>query len=135
MKAGERPTSLQIITFGAAGGLVPCPASVTVMLMALSIGQAGFGLLAVLGFSLGLAVTLVGVGLMVVAGLTRLSGTSRFSWLGRKAPLISVKVPIDIWLHGLSVVPVTRSGPWTSDLGPIFMPELRSSAVRDRLKA
>lgn len=89
VKAGERPTSLQIITFGAAGGLVPCPASVTVMLMALSIGQAGFGLLAVLGFSLGLAVTLVGVGLMVVAGLTRLSGTSRFSWLGRKAPLIS----------------------------------------------
>jgi nickel/cobalt exporter len=86
---GERPTTFQIVAFGAAGGLIPCPASISVMLLALSIGAAGLGFLTVLAFSAGLAVTLVGVGLAVVAGLTQLSRSGRFSWLTRQAPLIS----------------------------------------------
>lgn len=86
---GERPSAAQIVTFGAAGGLIPCPASITVMLLALSVGATGLGFLTVLAFSLGLAVTLVGVGLAVVAGVTRLGRTGRFSWVTRKAPLIS----------------------------------------------
>lgn len=86
---GERPTALQIVTFGAAGGMIPCPASITVMLLALSVGQAGIGLLTVFGFSLGLAITLVGVGLAVVAGLSRLQGSGRFAWVTRQAPLLS----------------------------------------------
>ena len=86
---GERPSVAQILTFGAAGGLIPCPASITVMLLAVSVGAAGLGFLTVLAFSAGLAVTLVGVGLAVVAGLTRLGRTERFSWLTRQAPLIS----------------------------------------------
>jgi ABC-type nickel/cobalt efflux system permease component RcnA len=81
VQRGERPTSAQIIAFGAAGGMIPCPASVTVMLLALSIGQVGLGLFTVFGFSLGLAVTLVGVGLLVVAGLNRLAGTGRLRWV------------------------------------------------------
>lgn len=86
---GERPTTFQIVAFGAAGGLIPCPASISVMLLALSVGAAGLGLLTVLAFSAGLAVTLVGVGLAVVAGLTRLSRSGRFSGLTRHAPLVS----------------------------------------------
>ena len=38
--------------------MIPCPASITVMLLALSVGQAAFGIVAVLCFSLGLAVTM-----------------------------------------------------------------------------
>jgi ABC-type nickel/cobalt efflux system permease component RcnA len=94
VRRGERPTPGQIIAFGAAGGMIPCPASVTVMLLALSIGQVGLGLLTVLGFSLGLALTLVGMGLMVVAGLNRLAGAGRFPWLSQQAPLISAAVVI-----------------------------------------
>jgi nickel/cobalt transporter (NicO) family protein len=86
---GERPTAVQIIAFGAAGGLIPCPASITVMLLALSIGAAGLGFLTVVAFSAGLAVTLVGVGLAVVTGLTHLARYERFSWFTRQAPLIS----------------------------------------------
>ncbi len=91
-KKGERPTNLQILTFGAAGGMIPCPASITVMLLALSIGKFGAGLFAVAGFSIGLAVTLVGIGLIVVAGLNKLQGTGRFHWVSSKAPLISAAV-------------------------------------------
>ena len=93
-KRGERPTISQIIAFGAAGGMVPCPASVTVMLLALSIGKFASGALAVIGFSVGLAVTLVGIGLVVVAGLNRLGESSRFHWLSSRAPVLSAVVVV-----------------------------------------
>jgi nickel/cobalt exporter len=100
-KKGERPTLLQIVAFGAAGGMIPCPASITVMLLALSIGKFASGLLAVAGFSLGLAITLVGIGLIVVAGLSHLHGTGRFHWVSSKAPIISAAVVI---LSGLAAL-------------------------------
>jgi nickel/cobalt exporter len=100
-KKGERPTVWQIITFGAAGGMIPCPASITVMLLALSIGKFGAGILAVAGFSIGLAITLVGIGLVVVAGLSRLQGSGRFHWVSSKAPLISAGV---VMLSGIAAL-------------------------------
>lgn len=101
-KRGERPTLGQIITFGAAGGMIPCPASITVMLLALSIGKFASGLLAVAGFSLGLAITLVGVGMIVVAGISRLhNSTGRIHWFSTQAPIISAGVVI---LSGLAAL-------------------------------
>ena len=91
-KKGERPTWIQILTFGAAGGMIPCPASITVMLLSLSIGRFASGLLAVAGFSLGLAITLVGIGLIVVAGLNQLKGSGRFNWISTRAPIFSAAV-------------------------------------------
>lgn len=100
-KKGERPNLMQIVTFGAAGGMIPCPASITVMLLALSIGKFASGLLAVAGFSLGLAITLVGIGLIVVAGLSRLHGTGKFHWISSKAPILSAGV---VMLSGLAAL-------------------------------
>ncbi|NBO39668.1 nickel/cobalt efflux protein RcnA [bacterium] len=91
-KRGERPTLLQILLFGAAGGMIPCPASITVMLLALSIGQVGAGLFAVAGFSLGLALALVGIGMAVVVGISRLEGQGKLQWLSSKSPVISAGV-------------------------------------------
>ena len=87
--AGERPTPWQVIAFGGVGGLIPCPAAVTVMLLSVSVAKTANGLFLVAGFSIGLAITLVGVGLAVVMGLSKLSGTGRLSWLSTQAPLIS----------------------------------------------
>ena len=100
-KKGERPTIWQIITFGAAGGMIPCPASITVMLLALSIGKFGAGLFAVAGFSIGLAVTLVGIGLIVVAGVSRIHGSGKFHWVSAQAPLISAAV---VMLSGIAAL-------------------------------
>ena len=93
-KRGERPTLTQILAFGAAGGMIPCPASITVMLLALSIGKFASGLLAVAGFSLGLAIALVGIGLIVVAGISKLQDSGKFHWVSKKAPIISACVVI-----------------------------------------
>jgi nickel/cobalt exporter len=92
VKQGHRPTLWQIFTFGAAGGMIPCPASVTVMLLALSVGQVGMGLFTVMGFSLGLALTLVAVGLVVVAGISKIQHSGRFNWLSENAPILSAGV-------------------------------------------
>ncbi len=100
-KKGERPTLSQILAFGAAGGMIPCPASITVMLLALSIGKFASGLLAVAGFSIGLAITLVGIGLIVVAGISKIQGTGRFHWVTKQAPILSAAVVI---LSGLGAL-------------------------------
>lgn len=94
VKQGERPTLGQILAFGAAGGMIPCPASITVMLLALSAQQTALGLFTVLGFSIGLAITLVGIGLTVVAGLTRISSDGRMGWIARQAPVLSAAMVI-----------------------------------------
>ena len=93
-KRGERPSLTQILSFGAAGGMIPCPASITVMLLALSIGQFASGLLAVAGFSIGLAATLVGIGLIVVAGISRIEGSGKMHWFSSRAPVLSAMVVI-----------------------------------------
>lgn len=49
------------------------------MLLALSTGKFGSGLLAVAGFSLGLAIALVGIGLIVVAGISQLQVSVKFN--------------------------------------------------------
>ena len=94
VNSGERPSVWQIISFGAAGGMIPCPASITVMLLALSTGRAALGLFTVLGFSLGLALALVGVGMAIVTGLSKLSDTGRLSWVTKRAPAISAGLVI-----------------------------------------
>jgi nickel/cobalt exporter len=94
VQQGLRPTAGQIVAFGAAGGMIPCPASITVMLLALSVGKTGWGLLMVLGFSLGLALTLVGVGVLIVLSLGQIGRSRRFAWISRNAPLVSAAVVI-----------------------------------------
>jgi nickel/cobalt exporter len=91
---GERPSLLQIITFGATGGLVPCPAAISVMLLALSVSHTGLGLFLVFGFSIGLALTLVGVGLLVVTGVTHLPETGSFAKLSKYIPAVAAALVI-----------------------------------------
>jgi len=100
---GERPSVLQIIAFGAAGGLVPCPSAISVMLLSLSVSETGKGLLLVFGFSFGLALTLVGVGLLVVSGVTAVVTSARFTKFGRYAPALAAALVIFSGVLGLGV--------------------------------
>ncbi len=59
------PTSLNIrslIAMGFAGGLVPSPSALVVLLGAVALGRTWFGVLLVLGYGVGMACTLTGVG-------------------------------------------------------------------------
>lgn len=55
-----------VILLGLAGGLVPSPSAVVVLIGAAALGQAWFGFLLVLSYGGGLALTLAGAGFVVV---------------------------------------------------------------------
>ncbi|WP_399883233.1 nickel transporter [Streptomyces sp. BBFR51] len=69
------PTLRGTILLGFAGGLVPSPSAVVVLVGAAALGQAWFGLLLVVAYGVGLALTLTAAGVAVVrlgGGVSRL---------------------------------------------------------------
>jgi nickel/cobalt transporter (NicO) family protein len=56
----------ELIAMGLAGGLVPSPSALVVLLAAIALGRLGFGIGLVVAYGTGLAGTLVGAGLMLV---------------------------------------------------------------------
>jgi nickel/cobalt exporter len=88
--AGRNVTTGQIVLFGLTGGLIPCPAAVTVLLLCLQLKEIPLGAALVLCFSIGLAVTLVGVGVTAALSVKHISG--RWPWfqtIARRAPYFS----------------------------------------------
>jgi ABC-type nickel/cobalt efflux system permease component RcnA len=55
-----------VFAMGAAAGLIPCPSALVVLLGAIAQGQIALGMVMIVAFSLGLAMTLTGLGLGVV---------------------------------------------------------------------
>jgi ABC-type nickel/cobalt efflux system permease component RcnA len=89
---GERLTWRSLLALGISGGLLPCPSALLALLGAVAVGRAGFGLMVVVAFSLGLAATLTGVGLLFLyAGrfLERRAIAGRWSGLIQFAPAIA----------------------------------------------
>ncbi|NMO51767.1 High-affinity nickel-transporter [Actinoplanes sp. TBRC 11911] len=75
---------------GLAGGLVPSPSALVVLLGAIGLGRAGLGVLLVLAYGIGMAGTLTAVGLLLVVAQRRLAGlTVRDGRLGRAGKLVS----------------------------------------------
>jgi len=88
--AGRTVTTGQIILFGITGGLMPCPAAITVLLICLQLKQFSLGFALVLAFSIGLALTMVTVGALAAWSVHH--AEKRFSGFGeimRKAPYFS----------------------------------------------
>lgn len=88
--SGRTVTTGQILLFGLTGGLIPCPAAITVLMVCLQLKRVALGSALVLGFSVGLAMTLVASGVLAAASVRfageRFSGFGKFSAL---APWIS----------------------------------------------
>lgn len=88
--ADRNVTTGQIVMFGLTGGLIPCPAAITVLLLCLQLKELTLGAALVLCFSIGLAITLVVVG--AAAALSVRHATNRWPWFGtfvRRAPYFS----------------------------------------------
>ena len=78
-----------LFTLGVTGGIVPCPSALVVLLSAISINRVGLGLLMIVAFSIGLALVLMAIGLMMVYArsfMERVSGQGR---LWRILPVFS----------------------------------------------
>jgi ABC-type nickel/cobalt efflux system permease component RcnA len=74
-----------LLAVGVSGGLLPCPSALVVLLAAISLHRLGFGLLLIVAFSAGLALTITGIGLVAV--LAR-SAFGRLSFNGRLLSLL-----------------------------------------------
>ena len=55
-----------LIALGASGGLVPCPSALVLLLSSIALDRVGLGLLLLIAFSSGLAVVLMGIGVLVL---------------------------------------------------------------------
>ncbi|AWC20872.1 Nickel/cobalt efflux system RcnA [Aminobacter sp. MSH1] len=105
--ADQNVTTWQIVIFGLTGGLIPCPAAITVLLLCLQLKEIPLGAVLVLCFSIGLAITLVTVG--AIAALSVRHANKRFPWLATiagRAPyfsgLLIIAVGLYVCYHGLS---------------------------------
>jgi nickel/cobalt exporter len=98
--ADQNVTIDQIIMFGLTDGLIPCPASITVLLLCLQLKKIALGALLVLRFSIGLALTMVASGVFVALGAKHLSKRwSGFSKLIQKVPYFSSALIILIGIY------------------------------------
>jgi nickel/cobalt transporter (NicO) family protein len=83
-------TTWQTVLFGLSGGLVPCPAAITVFLLCLHLGKPALGIVLVSAFSIGLAIVLMAFGVVAALGLRAItSGTRVFDRVLGYAPYIS----------------------------------------------
>ncbi|CAM2139568.1 nickel/cobalt efflux transporter [Paraburkholderia tropica] len=88
--ANRDVTTGQIVMFGLTGGLVPCPASITVLLLCLQLKRFALGASLVLCFSIGLALTMVVSGTLAALSVKHVSKKwSGFGDFARKAPYFS----------------------------------------------
>lgn len=74
----------EIISLGVAGGLVPCPSAIVILLFAVAVNRIVAGLMLILSFSLGLAAVLILIGVLTVTASNRLERLgSSVGWIKR----------------------------------------------------
>ena len=98
--ANRKVTTGQIVMFGLTGGLIPCPAAITVLLLCLQVKQLVLGSMLVLSFSIGLALTMVTAGVVASISVKHLSRRwSGFGNIAARAPYFSSAVIIVMGLY------------------------------------
>ena len=97
---GRTVTTGQIVMFGLTGGLIPCPAAITVLLLCIQLKQLSLGFLLVLCFSIGLATTMVSAGVLAALSVRHVEKRwSGFSEFARRAPYVSAALIICVGLY------------------------------------
>jgi nickel/cobalt exporter len=89
-----------LVGVGISGGLLPCPSALVVLLAAISLHRVAFGLLLIVAFSAGLALSITGVGLAAVLA-KRLFARASFD--GRVIGLLPAVSALVILVAGLAM--------------------------------
>jgi ABC-type nickel/cobalt efflux system permease component RcnA len=102
---GRKISWRTLLALGISGGLIPCPSALVVLLGSIALGRVGFGLALVVAFSLGLAATLTGLGLVFLyAGRfleRRIRPTDRAQTFLRFAPAVG---SVALTLAGIAII-------------------------------
>jgi nickel/cobalt transporter (NicO) family protein len=93
-----------VVGMGFAGGLVPSPSALVVLLGAIALGRTWFGVVLVIGYGVGMAATLVAAGLLLLRASARLhrwaAGGGRLTVVTRVLPFLTA---VALILGGLSI--------------------------------
>ena len=81
-----------LLAVGVSGGLLPCPSALVVLLAAISLHRVAFGLVLIVAFSVGLALTITGIGLVAVFAKRAFGRMSMDGGLIRLLPAVSALV-------------------------------------------
>jgi nickel/cobalt exporter len=98
---GSKVNLGSLLAVGVSGGLVPCPAALVLLLSAISLGRLGFGMVLVVAFSVGLAIVLTGIGILMIYAKRLFD---RFSFEGRVPRLLPVASALVISLAGVVIL-------------------------------
>lgn len=94
----ETCSTRDLIVLGVSGGLVPCESALVLLLSAIALGRVGLGLILLVAFSLGLAIVLMGIGVLVIYAKhllpARVGAHGVFRWL----PVVSGAVIVCVGL-------------------------------------
>ncbi|MEO6392185.1 MAG: hypothetical protein ABIP75_10060 [Pyrinomonadaceae bacterium] len=154
---GTKVTWRSLLALGISGGMLPCPSALVLMLSAITLQRVGYGMLLVVAFSVGLAATLTGVGLIFIYGKRLLGGSFASGRLVRVLPVASAAViaalgaaicyqaldqsgihltsVIAAWWHGASPDATTMKLSAVSVLGLGFLLGLKHATEADHLAA
>src|ERR1700678_1894059 len=98
--SGEKITWRSLLTLGISGGLVPCPSAMVLLLAAVALNKTAYGMLLVVAFSVGLAITLTLVGLAFLYARNRFR---RPRAVNRWAHLLPVASACTIMVLGIAL--------------------------------
>jgi ABC-type nickel/cobalt efflux system permease component RcnA len=89
-----------LLAVGVSGGLLPCPSALVVLLAAISLHRIAFGLILIVAFSAGLALSITGIGLVAVLAKRAFR---RLSFEGRVVGLLPAASALVILAAGLAM--------------------------------
>jgi ABC-type nickel/cobalt efflux system permease component RcnA len=81
-----------LIGVGVSGGILPCPSALVVLLAAISLHRLAFGLVLIVAFSLGLALSITGLGLVAVFAKRAFARRRFDGFVIRALPAVSATV-------------------------------------------
>ena len=81
-----------LLAVGISGGLLPCPSALVVLLAAISLHRLVFGLVLIVAFSIGLALSITGIGMVAVLAKKAFAKRSLDGLLIRALPAVSAAV-------------------------------------------
>jgi nickel/cobalt transporter (NicO) family protein len=87
-----------LLGIGISAGIVPCPTALVVLLAAISLQRVGYGLVLIVAFSLGLALSVIGIGLIAVTAQRRFSRMTFNGPVLRALPALSAFAVIGVGL-------------------------------------
>jgi len=87
-----------LLGIGISAGIIPCPTALVVLLAAISLQRVGYGLILIVAFSVGLAASVTGIGLVAVTARRRFSRMSFDGSLIRALPAVSAVAVLGLGL-------------------------------------